>query len=117
MAGPRLFPKQLWDTNKQTNRKTNIRHTDSDPIVFSLLECKTYIVCFMLIELKAEFGMRLLTKRRRGTFVYMVRNHQDGYPYINFSQFFFLLTIYRNVNFFGKIDWSMISGQRWAGDC
>ena len=31
--------------------------------------------------------------------VYMVRNHQDGYPYINLSYFFFL-KIYRNINCF-----------------
>ena len=39
---------------------------------------------------------------------HMVRNHQDGYPYLNLS--FFFLKIYRSVNFFGKIDWSMNSG-------
>ena len=44
---------------------------------------------------------------------YMVRNHQDGYPYLNF---FLLLKIYRNINFFGKINWSVNSGWRWAGD-
>ena len=46
----------------------------------------------------------------------MFRNHQDGYPYINLSQFVFL-KINRNVNFFWKIYWSMNSGPRWAGDC
>ena len=29
---------------------------------------------------------------------------------------FFFLKIYRNVNLFGKIDWSMNSGRRWAGN-
>ena len=48
--------------------------------------------------------------------LYMVRNHQDGYPSKNFS-YFFLLKIYRNVNFFKKIDWSMNSGPGLAGDC
>ena len=43
---------------------------------------------------------------------YIVRNHQDGYPYINM-----LLKIYRNINFFGKIDWSVNSGPQLAGDC
>ena len=32
--------------------------------------------------------------------LYVVRNHQDGYPYINMS--FFLLKIYKNIKFFGK---------------
>ena len=118
-------------------------------------------------------------------FVYMVRNHQDGYPYINLALFFFfniqkrqffwkkrlvnefrtamgegwleiskkiisifktwqkmvtkfrqfkklkwpftslqiciyfflIMKIYRIVNFFRKIYWSMNSGPRWAGDC
>ena len=45
----------------------------------------------------------------------MVRNHQDGYPYLNFS-LFLLLKIYRITIFFGKIDWSINSGPRWAGD-
>ena len=31
---------------------------------------------------------------------HMVRNHQDGYPYINLALFFVI--IYRNVNFLGK---------------
>ena len=30
---------------------------------------------------------------------------------------FFLLKIYRNINFFDKIDWSMNSRPQWAGDC
>ena len=48
----------------------------------------------------------------------MVRNHQDGYPYINLSLFIlYILKIYRNINFCGKIDWSMNSGPQWAGDC
>ena len=48
--------------------------------------------------------------------VYMVRNHQDGYPYLNLALFFFL-KISGNLNFFGKIDPSMNSGRRRAGDC
>ena len=46
---------------------------------------------------------------------YMVRHNQDGYPYLNLSLFLLLLKIYGNVNFFGKINWSMNSGRRWAG--
>ena len=30
--------------------------------------------------------------------------------------FFLLLKIYRIINFFGKLDWSMNSGPQWAGD-
>ena len=44
----------------------------------------------------------------------MVRNHQAGYPYINLSLFLFFLKISRNLNFFGKIDWSMNSGMQRA---
>ena len=38
-------------------------------------------------------------------------------PSLHLSFVFFLLKIYRNVNFCGKIDWSMNSGLEWAGDC
>ena len=33
----------------------------------------------------------------------------------NLSLFLFL-KIFRNINFLGKLDWSVYSGQRWAGD-
>ena len=46
---------------------------------------------------------------------YMVRNHQDGYPYLNLALFIFL-KISRDLNFFCKNDWSMNSGRRRAGD-
>ena len=36
---------------------------------------------------------------------------------LQFCTFLLLLKIYRIVNFFGKITWSMNSGPRWAGDC
>ena len=36
---------------------------------------------------------------------------------VKLALFFYLfLKIYRNVNFFGKIDLSMNSGPQWAGD-
>ena len=53
---------------------------------------------------------------RKHVIKHMVRNHQDGYPYIILALFFFL-KIYKNIIFFGKNDWSMNSGPRWAGDC
>ena len=46
---------------------------------------------------------------------YMVRNHKDGYPYLNLLQKLFL-TIYRHLHFFGKIGWSINSGRRRAGN-
>ena len=36
------------------------------------------------------------------------------YPYWNLH--FFFLKIYRNIIFLGKIDWTMNSKRRWAGD-
>ena len=47
---------------------------------------------------------------------HMVRNHQDGYPYINLALFFFFLKKSRDFNLFGKIEWSMNSEPRRAGD-
>ena len=38
------------------------------------------------------------------------------YSSLQFCIFFFL-KIYRIVNFFGKIYWSMNSGSQWAGNC
>ena len=49
------------------------------------------------------------------TRAYMVRNYQDGYPFLNLA-FFFLLKISRDLNLFGKNDWSMNSGRQRAGD-
>ena len=46
----------------------------------------------------------------------MVRNRQDGYPYINLCLFFYVVeNIQKHNFFFGKNDWSMNSGPRWAG--
>ena len=45
----------------------------------------------------------------------MVRNHQDGHPYINLSFFVVVENIQKHQCFFGKIDWSMNSGPGWAG--
>ena len=33
--------------------------------------------------------------------LHMVRNHRDGYPYLNLS-LFFVLKIFRDLNFFGS---------------
>ena len=49
-------------------------------------------------------------------YIHMVRNHHDGYPYINLSLKRFFLEISRHLNLFGKIDWSMNSRSQRAGD-
>ena len=67
--------------------------------------------CFTLISVGQ------LAWKIKNWVLYMVRNHQDGYPYINLSQFFVAVENIQKHNFFGKIDWSMNSWPRWAGDC
>ena len=45
----------------------------------------------------------------------MVRNRQDGYPYLNLSLFFFSFLNILKPQFFGKIYWLMNSGRHRAG--
>ena len=53
------------------------------------------------------------SSQRKSIFnLYMVRNHQDGYPYLNLHLFYFLK--YTETSFFfGKIDLSMNSRPKW----
>ena len=46
---------------------------------------------------------------------HMVRNHQDGYPYINLA--FFCCWKYPETSIYLKNYWSMNSGRRRAGEC
>ena len=50
----------------------------------------------------------------------LLSRHQLGATRLTVSYLnlhFFFENIQKNVNCFGKIDWSMNSKQRWAGDC
>ena len=58
---------------------------------------------------KVDVSVYFQKKRKSDKFLW------DPYQHFSFA-LFLLLKIYRNINFFGTIDWSMNSRRRWAGD-
>ena len=61
---------------------------------------------FCIFSTKKKFMQNWREEKGPGTLVFSSVLHN----------FFLLLKIYKIVNFFGKIDWSMNSGPRWSGD-
>ena len=55
-------------------------------------------------------------REARSIWSHMVRNHQNGYPYLNLSLFFVVVENILKPQFFCKTDWSMNSGRRRRGD-
>ena len=61
--------------------------------------------------------------QKKFTFLYIFNNNKKSAKLKcregsrkNLSLFLFFLKIYRNIFFLIKMDWSMNSGQQWAGD-
>ena len=85
-----MDPKLHWCTAVHSKGGSNFQ-----------LPCHLYI-CVLHYTRTVELSFVLNLELNCHVMLYMVRNHQDEYPYLNLH-FFFFLKIYRNIIFLVKL--------------
>ena len=104
---------------------------------FSFLNCPNFVTIFCCVlkrkiiffqspqlfpaHRRPEFiDQSILSKKIMFLYIFKEKEKNTSFSgnllYISVLHFLLLLKIYRKVNFFGKIDWSMNSGRPQAGD-